>query len=257
VPKRGYILEAAVSNGSTEPPLPLTSKPSIAVLPFANMTGDPEQGFFADGIAEDITTALSKSRSLFVVSRNLSSEYKSKLVGMRDTGRELDVRYVLQGSVRKAGDRVRVTAQLGDAVTGGYLWAGRYDHDLADIFALQDEIATAGCMPQCSQRWSIMSVSAPHAGYPKTLTLGKAIIVACGTMPIPKRPNWIQPWASSGERSNWIHILLWPMPCLRRDISARLRISARRGGPRTSHSGAITRGAPWRSTRWMQRGAPC
>ncbi len=143
VPKRGYILEVPVSNGSAEPPLPLPSKPSIAVLAFTNMTGDPEQEFFADGIAEDITTALSKSRSLFVISRNSRSDYKGKLVGVRDTGRELGVRYVLQGSVRKAGDRVRVTAQLADAGTGGYLWVGRYDRDLGDTFALQDEIATS------------------------------------------------------------------------------------------------------------------
>jgi adenylate cyclase len=143
VPKRGYILEVAVSNGSAEPPLPLHGKPSIAVLAFSNMTGDPEQEFFADGIAEDITTALSKSRSFFVISRNPSLEHKGKLVGARDTGRELGARYVLQGSVRKAGNRVRVTAQLADAATGVSLWVGRYDHDLADNFALQDEIATS------------------------------------------------------------------------------------------------------------------
>jgi adenylate cyclase len=143
VPKRGYVLEVAVANGSAEPPLPLPSKPSIAVLAFSNMTGDPEQEFFADGIAEDITTALSKSRSLCVISRNSTCAHNGKLAGVRDTGRELGVRYVLRGSVRKAGDRVRVTAQLADTATGGYLWVGRYDHDLTDILTLQDDIATA------------------------------------------------------------------------------------------------------------------
>jgi TolB-like protein/Tfp pilus assembly protein PilF len=143
VPKRGYILDVAVSNGSPELPLPLPSKPSIAVLAFTNMTGDPEQEFFVDGIAEDITTALSKSRSLFVISRNSGLKDKGRLVGVKDTGRGLGVRYVLQGSVRKARDQVRVTAQLADTATGGYLWAERYDHGLNDILALQDQIATS------------------------------------------------------------------------------------------------------------------
>ena len=141
VPKRGYILEAPVSNVAADPP-PLAARPSIAVLAFTNMTGDPEQEFFADGIAEDISSALSKSRSLFVISRSFSFKYKGKSTAVEEIGRELGVRYVLQGSVRKAGDRVRVTAQLIDAATAGYLWAERYDRDLSDIFALQDDIAT-------------------------------------------------------------------------------------------------------------------
>jgi adenylate cyclase len=141
VPKRGYILEAPVSNVAADPP-PLAARPSIAVLAFTNMTGDPEQEFFADGIAEDISSALSKSRSLFVISRSSSFKYKGKSTAVEEIGRELGVRYVLQGSVRKAGDRVRVTAQLTDAATAGYLWAERYDRDLSDIFALQDDIAT-------------------------------------------------------------------------------------------------------------------
>ena len=104
------------------------------------MSGDAEQEFFADGISEDIITALSKSRSLFVIGRNSSFTYKGKAVSIPDVGREMGVRYVLEGSVRKAGSRVRVTAQLIDATTGGHLWAERYDRDLADIFAVQDEI---------------------------------------------------------------------------------------------------------------------
>jgi adenylate cyclase len=122
------------------PPLSLPDKPSIAVLSFTNMSGDPEQEFFAGGIAEDIITTLSKSRSLFVIARDSTFTYKGKAVAVKDIGRELGVRYVLEGSVRKAANRVRVTAQLIEAATGGHLWAERYDRDLADIFAVQDEI---------------------------------------------------------------------------------------------------------------------
>jgi adenylate cyclase len=109
-------------------------------LAFTNMSGDAEQEYFADGISEDIITVLSKSKSLFVIARNSSFTYKGKAVAVQDIGRELGVRYVLEGSVRKAGSRVRVTAQLIEATTGGHLWAERYDRDLADIFAVQDEI---------------------------------------------------------------------------------------------------------------------
>jgi adenylate cyclase len=120
--------------------LPLPDRPSIAVLAFTNMSGDNEQEFFADGIAEDIITALSKSRSLFVIARNSSFTYKGKDPAIKDIGRELGVRYILEGSVRKSGERVRVTAQLIEVETGAHLWAERYDRELADIFAVQDEI---------------------------------------------------------------------------------------------------------------------
>ncbi|HMD63449.1 MAG TPA: adenylate/guanylate cyclase domain-containing protein [Stellaceae bacterium] len=123
--------------------LPLPEKPSIAVLPFANMSGDPEQEYFADGIAEDVITLLSKSRALFVIARNSSFTYKGRAVDVKQVGRELGVRYVLEGSVRKAGNRVRVTGQLIEAAIGGHLWAERYDRDLADIFAVQDEITAS------------------------------------------------------------------------------------------------------------------
>jgi adenylate cyclase len=122
------------------PPLPLPDKPSIAVLPFVNMSGDPEQEYFSDGITEEIITALSKTPELFVIARNSSFTYKGKPVKVQQVGRELGVKYVLEGSVRKAEDKVRVTAQLVDAATGKHLWAERYDRDLKDIFALQDEI---------------------------------------------------------------------------------------------------------------------
>ena len=117
-----------------------SERPSIAVLPFANMSGDPEQEYFADGISEDIITGLSKLRWFFVIARNSSFTYKGKAVDVKRAARELGVRYVLEGSVRKGGNRVRITAQLIDAATGNHIWADRYDGDLSDIFALQDEI---------------------------------------------------------------------------------------------------------------------
>jgi adenylate cyclase len=120
--------------------LALPDKPSIAVLAFQNMSGDAEQEYFADGIAEDIITTLSKSRWLFVIARNSSFTYKGHAVDIKQIGRELGVRYVLEGSVRKAGNRLRITGQLVEAATGSHLWAERYDRALEDIFAVQDEI---------------------------------------------------------------------------------------------------------------------
>jgi adenylate cyclase len=120
--------------------LPLPDKPSIAVLPFENLSGDPEQEYFADGMVEDITTALSRIRWFFVIARNSTFTYKGRAVDVKQVGRELGVRYVLEGSVRKSGNRIRVTAQLVEAETGNHVWAERYDRDLADIFAVQDEI---------------------------------------------------------------------------------------------------------------------
>ena len=132
-------LPSAATSPATKP-LPLPDKPSIAVLPFDNMSLDPDQGFFADGIAEDIITALSKFRWFFVIDRNSSFTYKGKSVDVKQVAEELGVRYVLEGSVRKAGSRVRISAQLIDAATGNHVWAERYDRELADIFELQDEM---------------------------------------------------------------------------------------------------------------------
>ncbi len=120
--------------------LAIPHKPSIAVLPFSNMSGDPDQEFFSDGITEDIITALSKIRWFFVIARNTTFSYKGQPVDVKQVAEELGVRYVLEGSVRKAGTRVRLTAQLIDAATGNHVWAERYDRDLSDIFALQDEM---------------------------------------------------------------------------------------------------------------------
>ena len=117
---------------------PLPAKPSIAVLPFANLSDDPEQDYFADGVAEDLIADLSKNSDLFVIARNSSFSYKGQAVKVRQVAEELGVRYLLEGSVRRAGDTVRVTAQLIDATTGGHLWAERYDQPIVDLFALQD-----------------------------------------------------------------------------------------------------------------------
>jgi adenylate cyclase len=124
-------------------PLPLPDKPSIAVLPFQNMSGDPEQEYFADGVVEEIITALSRFKWLFVIARNSSFTFKGKAVDIKEVGRRLGVRYVLEGSVRKASGKVRITGQLIDAVTGTHLWADRFERDLTDLFALQDEVTVA------------------------------------------------------------------------------------------------------------------
>jgi adenylate cyclase len=146
-PLRVYRIRPGRSAGDTmgaaQAPLALPDKPSVAVLPFTNMSGDAEQEFVSDGIAEDVITALSRYPSLFVIARNSSFTYKGRAVDVKQVGRELGVRYVLEGSVRKAGNRTRVTAQLVEAGTGNHVWADRYDRDLADIFAVQDEITEA------------------------------------------------------------------------------------------------------------------
>jgi len=136
----GLTSKQTPPESTDKPLLPLSDKPSIAVLPFANLSGDPEEEYFSDGMAEEIITALSKIPQLFVIARNSSFTYKGKPVMMQQVGKELGVKYVLEGSVRKSGDRVRIMVQLIDAQTGHHLWAERYDRDLKDIFALQDEI---------------------------------------------------------------------------------------------------------------------
>src|SRR5262249_13692410 len=123
--------------------LPLPDRPAIAVLPFVNMSGEPEQEYFSDGISEDIITALSKLRWFFVIARNSSFTYKGKAVHLKQIAEELGVRYVVEGSVRKDSGRVRITAQLNDVTTGSHIWAERFDRDIADVFAVQDEITEA------------------------------------------------------------------------------------------------------------------
>lgn len=147
----GDVRTAPLAAESTEagrakperPALPLPDRPAIAVLPFVNMSGDPEQEYFSDGISEDIITALSKMRWFFVIARNSSFFYKGKAVHMKQIADELGVGYVVEGSVRKAGDQVRITVQLNDVGTGNHIWGERYDRNLADVFAVQDEITEA------------------------------------------------------------------------------------------------------------------
>jgi len=157
LPRKGFRFVGAVSERdqagtaifadsrveSSEPVLALPDKPSIAVLPFQNMSGDPEQEYFADGMVEEITTALSRFKWLFVVDRNSSFTCKGKAVEIKEVGRRLGVRYVLEGSVRKASGKVRITGQLIDAVTGAHIWADRFERDLTDVFALQDDVTVA------------------------------------------------------------------------------------------------------------------
>jgi TolB-like protein len=144
-PVRAYRVVAATGSASTpaSPGPALPGKPSIAVLPFANISGDPEQEYFADGMVDEITTALSRIRWLFVIAQNSSFSYKGHSPDVKQVGRELGVRYVLQGSVRKAGQRVRITGQLIDVATGVHLWADRFDGSLEDVFDLQDEVASS------------------------------------------------------------------------------------------------------------------
>jgi len=147
----GRTIEAAPASA---PALALPDKPSIAVLPFQNMSGDPEQEYFADGMAEDIITALSRFKSLFVIARNSSFAYKGKSPDIRQVGRELGVRYVLEGSVRKGGTRLRITGQLIDSQSGAHLWAERFDGGLEDVFDLQDQVtarAVAAIAPRLEQ----------------------------------------------------------------------------------------------------------
>jgi TolB-like protein/tetratricopeptide (TPR) repeat protein len=141
-PVRVYKVRLGGAAARTRPALSLPDKPSIAVLPFQNMSGDPEQEYFADGVVEEIITALSRIRWLFVIARNSSFTYKGRAVDVKQVGRELGVRYVLEGGIRKAASRVRITAQLIDAATGAHLWADRFDGGLEDIFDLQDEVTT-------------------------------------------------------------------------------------------------------------------
>jgi TolB-like protein len=134
---------AETPDAAPKPPLPLPDKPSIAVLPFANLSGDPDQEYFPDGMVEEIIAALSRIRWLFVIARSSSFTYKGQAIDVKQVAHDLGVRYVLEGSVRKAGGRVRITAQLIDALTGTHLWADRFDGSLEDVFELQDKVAAS------------------------------------------------------------------------------------------------------------------
>ena len=187
IARRVRVYRARVA-GTTEyvhrPSLALPDKPSVAVLPFTNMSSDPEQEFFADGIAEDVITALSRHSSLFVIARNSSFTYKGRAVDVKEIGRELGVRYVLEGSLRKAGNRIRVTSQFVDAETGKHIWAEHYDRDLADIFAVQDEITEA-----------------------VTIAITPAIADAEQQRALRKPPDSLDAWAAY-QRGLW-HVSRW------------------------------------------------
>ena len=142
-PMRVYRLQLECARPRPTAALPLPDKPSIAVLAFENLSGDSQQDYFADGVVEDVITALSRFRQLFVIARNSSFAFKGRHVDVKQIGRDLGVRYVLEGSVRKSRDRVRITGQLIDAATGAHLWADRFDGELADIFGLQDQVTTS------------------------------------------------------------------------------------------------------------------
>src|SRR5215468_4528627 len=154
LPTRGYRFVGPAVATSEIGPVPvgssdaaaallLADRPSVAVLPFANLCGDPQQDYFSDGITEDITTELSRFSELIVIGRNSAFQYKGKAVDLRQVGRELGARYILEGSARRSGDRIRIAAQLIDAMTGAHRWAERYDRELRDAFAVQDEVASA------------------------------------------------------------------------------------------------------------------
>jgi len=166
-PVRVYRVRLSGAAPSSRPALPLPDKPSIAVLPFLYMSGDPEQEYFADGMVEEIITALSRFRQLFVIARNSTFPYKSRAVDVKQVGRDLGVRYILEGSVRKAATRLRITGPLVDAITGAHLWADRFDGALEDVFDLQDRV-TASVVVRSRQSWSkprsnVLSVSRPGA----------------------------------------------------------------------------------------------
>src|SRR5262249_52512456 len=151
-PRGGYLLGGPIASESDKAkpapalqrgPPPLPDRPSIAVLPFQNLSGDPEQDYFADGMVEDIIGALSRIRWLFVIARNSSFTYKGRVVDVKQVGRELGVRYVLEGSVRKVANRVRITGELIDTASAAHLWADRFDASLEDIFDLQDRVSAS------------------------------------------------------------------------------------------------------------------
>ncbi len=184
-PVRAYRIEGKATGTegpSVVPPLALPDKPSIAVLPFQNLSGDPGQEYFVDGMAEEIITALSRIRWLLVIARNSSFSYKGKSPEVRQVGRELGVRYVLEGSVRKAGNRVRITGQLIDVETGAHLWADRFDGSLEDVFEIQDKVASsiAGVIePALQAAETVRSANRPN----NDLTAYDLYLRACAVWP--------------------------------------------------------------------------
>ena len=229
----------------------LPEKPSIAVLPFTNMSGDPDQEFFGDGLAEDVLTELSKFRWLFVTSRNSSFTFKGKTVDARQASRELGVRYVLEGSVRRAGMRVRVTGQLIDAATDSHIWAEHYDRDLADIFAVQDEITravAAAIGPAIVDAERHRAVRKP----PENLEHGKPTSVPSGTYPNTMRPKTRRPSACSNAPSSSMPVLPPRIAGWHSPIAWVLPHSIRSTTPRDAVWVNSSRGRLLRSTKTMR-----
>lgn len=218
------------ANRAVQPPALVavpSDKPSIAVLPFENLSGDPEQEYFADGLVDDITTALSRFRALFVIARNSSFTYKGKAVDIKQVGQQLGARYVLEGSVRKAGTRLRITGQLIDAATGAHLWADRFDGLLDDIFDLQDEVAqqVVGAiapevdraeMQRASRRpvGNIDAVTAyyrglPHIGFPTSAENNDAALGHFETA-IALDPNFVPAYGGAAGCIGWRWGNGWP-----------------------------------------------
>ncbi len=194
--------------------LALPDKPSIAVLPFQNMSGDPEQDYFADGMVEDIITGLSRIKWLFVIARNSSFVYKGKAVDVRQVGRELGVRYVLEGGVRKAGGRVRITAQLVEAETGAHLWADKFDGGLEDVFDLQDQI-TDEWSASSSRAFGSRRSNDPAESARKASTLMTSICGLCRILRRFHTPTRRSRPAFCGKPSNLIRTSPPPMHILR------------------------------------------
>jgi TolB-like protein/Tfp pilus assembly protein PilF len=180
-PVRVYRVELSGGAPPVAATFALPDKPSIAVLPFQNMSGDPEQEYFADGMVEDIITALSKIRWFFVIARNSSFTYKGKAVDTKQVARELGVRYVIEGSVRRAGSRLRMTAQLIDAATGNHIWAERYDRELADLFIIQDEV-TASVVASIEPHLYAAEVFRVTRRPPESLNAWECVVRALGLL---------------------------------------------------------------------------
>jgi len=237
---------AASARASSGPALP--DKPSIAVLPFANMSGDPEQEYFADGMVEEIITALSRIRWLFVIARNSSFSYKGRLVDVKQVGRELGVRYVLEGSVRKGGNRVRITAQLIGAVSGTHLWADRFDGSLEDVFELQDQIAlsVAGVIEPALQ------VAEMRRSAARPTTDLSAYDLTCAGLRSSfqlQRSGFTRLWDCSSERSRSIGITDRHSPGLR---CATCTWSETAGPQSRRHPAARPSISPGRRCRWRR-----
>jgi TolB-like protein/Flp pilus assembly protein TadD len=206
LPRKGFRFVGAVAKGDrpnasemapddqdegSKPLLVLPEKPSIAVLPFENISGDPEQQYFADGIVEEIITALSRFKSLFVIARNSSFAFKGRAVNITEVGRKLGVRYVLEGAVRNASGKVRITGQLIDAVTGAHIWADRFERELTDIFALQDEV-TAAIVSAIQPRLLQMELAIAARRRPENLTAYDCYLRAMQQYYLATREGWAE-----------------------------------------------------------------